>query len=49
MDEVIQEFFFYKIGSLFEFGPKIDNIFGYDIICYDNKIDFAMELCKKEK
>ena len=25
----------------------MEKIFGYDIICYDDAIEFAMEFCKK--
>ena len=45
IDEVIREFTFFKIASALGIGPCIENIFGYDIICYNDRIEFAMEHC----
>lgn len=35
-----------KIMSALEVGPKFYPIFFYDAIIYENKIQFAMELCR---
>ena len=45
IDEIIEEYFFYKIASVLEVGPEMKNHFGYDLICFDDRIEFAMELC----
>ena len=38
MDEVIEEYLYYKTASSLGIGPKIEKIFGFDIICYNNVI-----------
>ena len=43
----MEEFFFFKIASVLKVGPKIENIFGFDLICYDDSIEFAMEFCQQ--
>ena len=45
LDSILQEYFFYKIAAALEFRPEMDNIFGYDLICYNDRIEFSMELC----
>lgn len=35
-----------KIMSALEVGPKFESIFFFDAIIYDNKVQFAMELCR---
>lgn len=43
---ILKEYFFYRLASTLEFGPRLPNIFGYDIVCYNDAIEFAMELCE---
>ena len=38
IDAVLEEYLYYKIAAAMKCGPKIENIFGYDIICYDDSI-----------
>ena len=38
LDSIIKEYFFFKIASVLGFGPRMDNIFGYDLSCYRNRI-----------
>ena len=46
IDAIIEEYFFYKIASILRVGPFLEQIFGYDIVCYDDSIEFAMEMCE---
>ena len=46
LDSILKEYFFFKIGAVLGFGPEMDNIFGYDLVCYNDRIEFAMELCE---
>ena len=45
LNNILQEYFFCKIAAVLRFGPKTDNIFGYDLVCYEGRVEFAMELC----
>ena len=49
IDEVLRELIFYKIASILRFGPYLEKVLGYDIICYNDSIEFAMELCDDVK
>ena len=42
----MKEYFFFKIAAALGFGPRMENIFGYDLVCYNDRIEFAMELCE---
>ena len=46
LDGILKEYFFNKIAAALGFGPKTENIFGYDLVCYNDRIEFAMELCE---
>ena len=41
----MREFFFYKLASALKIGPFLESPLGYDIMCYNDAIEFAMELC----
>ena len=41
----LKQFCFYKLFSMLGIGPEIVNS-GYDIICFNNCIQFKMELCQ---
>ena len=49
IEEVLRELIFYKIASILRFGPYLEKVLGYDIICYNDSIEFAMELCDDVK
>ena len=44
--EIYKEYFMCSIASILRVGPKIHNLFGYDIIVTKNSAFFAMELCQ---
>ena len=45
IDSILKEYFCFKVGAVLGFGPQMDSIFGYDLVCYNDRIEFAMELC----
>ena len=45
VDDTLKEYFAYKIASTLEYGPKLFKIFGFDIICFKNSVEFSMEFC----
>ena len=45
LDSILKEYFFFKIAAVLGLGPLMENIFGYDLVCYNDRIEFAMELC----
>ena len=47
IDEILREICFYKIASLLEIGPAYRQIFGFDILLFDDSIEFAMEMCEQ--
>ena len=44
---VIKEVCILKIAHLLGVGPKTTDLFGFDIVVYNNCAEFAMEYCKK--
>ena len=42
VDEILKEYFAYRIASILEYGPKLDKLFGYDIVCFTNAVEFSM-------
>lgn len=46
MREVITEYLIYKESSRIKSGPYMHNWFGYDLIVFNNRIEFAMEKCE---
>ena len=49
IDEIIKEICFYKIASSLRFGPAYHRIFGFDILLFDDSIEFAMEVCDRNR
>ena len=47
LNKMLEEFIYYRIASVLGVGPRITNIFGYDIVCYNNALEFGMEYCEK--
>ena len=47
IDDIIREYIFYKIASILEVGPALRAVFGYDILCFDDRIEFAIEYCPR--
>ena len=47
LEKVYSEYFLCTIASILKAGPKMESIFGYDIIVTRNSAFFAMELCQK--
>ena len=47
IDAVLREYTLSKIASVLRFGPKMEKIFGYDILSFNDGIEFAMEMCQK--
>ena len=45
MQKIIKEYCIGKISSALECGPFIGNILGFDMIVFNNRIEFAMEQC----
>ena len=45
LDSILQEYLLYKVAAVLGFGPQMERIFGYDLVCYNDRIEFAMELC----
>lgn len=43
----ILEYCFYKLFSILRIGPKVYDIFGFNLIIYDDSIEFAVEECKE--
>ena len=43
---VIRQYCIYKICSMLEIGPKVIFNDVYDLVCFNNCIEFQMELCK---
>jgi serine/threonine protein kinase len=43
---VVKEFCIFKICDLLGSGPSVPSAFGFDIIAYNNSIEFAMEKCQ---
>lgn len=41
----IKEYSILKIASILGVGPKMNNIFGFDLVAYDECIEFCMEEC----
>lgn len=41
----IKEYSILKISSILGVGPKMNNIFGFDMVVYDECIEFCMEEC----
>jgi serine/threonine protein kinase len=41
----LQEWFFLKLFSALEIGPKIKKILGFDLIFGSTCVEFAMEVC----
>ena len=38
LDAILKEYFFFKIAAILGFGPEMENIFGYDLVCYNDRI-----------
>ena len=47
IDEILKEICFYKIASSLEIGPAYQQIFGFDVLLFDDSIEFAMEMCEQ--
>ena len=45
--KAIEEYSLYLIASNLKIGPKITRLFGFDLIVYENCIEFSMEKCSK--
>ena len=45
LQKIIKEYCIGKICSALECGPFIGNILGFDLIVFNNRIEFAMEQC----
>lgn len=41
----IKEYCLLKIASILGVGPKLNNMFGFDLVVYDECIEFCMEEC----
>ena len=41
----IKEYSLLKIASILGVGPKLNNLFGFDLLVYDECIEFCMEEC----
>jgi serine/threonine protein kinase len=44
--KAIKEYCIYKICSLLQIGPQVIFTDVYDLVCYNDGIEFQMELCK---
>ena len=44
-DEIIKEYFCSKIASAIGIGPAMEKIFGYDLLWFDDSLEFALEKC----
>lgn len=42
------EYAIYRIADFFEIGPKVVN-FGFDIVCYNDVVEFYLEKCEDIK
>lgn len=42
----LREAFCAKVASALQIGPKFCNIFGYDVLIFDDGLQFAMEMCE---
>lgn len=45
-DDAYKEYFLFAMAELMEIGPKMTNLFGYDILLTKNMVFFAMEECQ---
>jgi serine/threonine protein kinase len=43
---ILKEYFALKIASTLGYGPKLFKIFGFDLVCFENAIEFSMEFCQ---
>jgi hypothetical protein len=44
----LQEYIVFKIIEQFEAGPAMKNYLGFDLLIYDDTIEFSMEFCSHE-
>ena len=42
----LKEAFLAKMASALQIGPKFCNIFGYDVLIFNDGLQFAMEMCE---
>ena len=45
--KAIEEYCLYQISSALQIGPKITQLFGFDLIIYENCVEFTMEKCSR--
>ena len=41
----IEEYFLLRVASALDCAPKIDKVFGFDMLMYQECIEFPMEVC----
>lgn len=46
IEEVLTEYALTKICSFYELGPQVDTHIGFDVLCYEDCVEFHLELCK---
>ena len=49
MRKCLEEYTFYLIAEFLEIGPKLTRCFGFDIIVYQDCIQFSIEKCRNPK